>query len=90
MSDSTEKDFRDFLVTQLGKLEPQAPQPTTYTDTHAQSYVHRKPDTCSQTEAHTVTDTHTQTPADPDAHTDIDTYRHRDTNSPKQSLCTKK
>lgn len=67
MSDNTEKDFGDFLVTQLGKLEPQAPHPPTYTDTRAQSYVRRKPDmvTDRSTHGHRYT------------HTDTDTYRHK-------------
>lgn len=88
MSDNTEKDFGDFLVTQLGKLEPQAPHPPTYTDTRAQSYVRRKPDmvTDRSTHGHRYTDTHGHTQTQ--VHTQTQT--HTDTNSPKQSLCTQK
>lgn len=61
MSDNTEKDFGDFLVTQLGKLEPQAPHPPTYTDTRAQSYVRRKPDMVTDRSTHGHRYTHTDT-----------------------------
>lgn len=61
MSDNTEKDFGDFLVTQLGKLEPQAPHPPTYTDTRAQSYVRGKPDMVTDRSTHGHRYTHTDT-----------------------------
>lgn len=69
MSDSTEKDFGDFLVTQLSKPESKAPHPPTQTHAHTAIY--------SQKTRHTVTDssTHGNTPVDLDAHTDTDTYR---------------
>lgn len=67
MPDSTEKDFGDFLATQLGKPEPQVPYPPhrhadahTDTHTHVQPFICRKPDTWTQRGAHIGTDRHTQ------------------------------
>lgn len=81
MSDSTEKDFGDVLVTQLSKLESKAPRSPTQTHTHSQML------TENQTPGHRQGHTRKQTPVDPDTYTDRDT---QDSNSPKQSLCTKK
>lgn len=85
MPDSTEKDFGEFLATQLGKPEPQAPYPPhrhadAHTDTHTHSHLFAENQTHGHREEHTLTD----------AHTGTDIYRHKDTNSPKQSLCATK
>lgn len=55
----------------------------TYTDTHTHSQMLTE----NQTPGHRQGHTRKQTPVDPDTYTDRDT---QDSNSPKQSLCTKK
>ena len=60
MPDSTKKDFGDFLLAQLGNLEPRVPYPPRR---HTQTpYICKKPDTWPQRGAHVVTDAqkHTQ------------------------------
>lgn len=74
-------DFGDFLVTQLGKLESQAPHAPTETPVDIAMYVHKTSHSTTDRSTHSdkVCGRRRKHPAQ--MHTQTDT----DTNSPKQS-----